>query len=326
MHFGLSEDQQELSAMIRSLLAKQSDSHAVRTAISSEAGYDTALWSLLCEQVGLAALAIPEEYDGAGATLFETAVVLEELGRTLTPSPLLATTIAVAAIRLLGTEDQKSDWLPRIATGEIATVVLDPAQVLDAAGADLVITIGDGLELVAAPAVSSVTMDQTLRLAPVEAAAAPEGAVRDIAAALATALQVGAMQRGLDMTVAYTKEREQFGRPIGSFQALKHRMADMLVLLETSRSASWAATAAAATHLENPTEATATTLTQRASVAQAWCSDALDQVASETVQMHGGVAITWEHDAHMVFKRAHALSQLFGPAHLHRARLSLEST
>ena len=232
MHFGLSEDQQELSAMIRSLLAKQSDSHAVRTAISSQAGYDTALWSLLCEQVGLAALAIPEEYDGAGATLFESAVVLEELGRTLTPSPLLATTIAVAAIRLLGTEDQRSDWLPRIATGEIATVVLDPAQVLDAAGADLVITIGDGLELVAAPAVSSVTMDQTLRLAPVEAAAAPEGAVRDIAAALATALQVGAMQRGLDMTVAYTKEREQFGRPIGSFQALKHRMADMLVLLD----------------------------------------------------------------------------------------------
>ncbi|WP_067433039.1 acyl-CoA dehydrogenase family protein [Nocardioides jensenii] len=323
MHFGLSEDQQDLHELIRGLLTRHADSQAVRAAIDSEPGYDVRLWSLLCEQVGAAALPVPEEYDGVGATLFESAVVLEELGRSLAPSPLLATTIACAAIRLLGTEEQKSAWLPRVAAGEIATVVLDPTLVLDAAGADLVLAVDDGLVEVPAPATSAVTVDQTLRLAAVRAPAAPAGPIRDVAAALATALAVGAMQRGLDMTMAYTKEREQFGRPIGSFQALKHRMADMLVLVETSRSASWAATAAAAAYLETPGDEAAATLAERAAVAQSWCSDALDKVAGETVQLHGGVAITWEHDAHLVFKRAHALSQLFGRAHEHRAALAL---
>lgn len=324
MHFGLSEDQSQLASMIRGLLVKQSDSQAVRAAIDSDPGYDVRLWAMLCEQVGVAALAVPEEYDGAGATLFETAVVLEELGRTLTPSPLLSSAIAAAAVRLHGSEEQRSELLPRIAAGEVAAVVIDPETVLDAVGADLVLCIdGEGLAVVEAPATGAVSVDQTLRLAAVEAPAAPDGPLRDIASALATALQVGAAQRALDMTVAYTKDREQFGRPIGSFQALKHRMADMLVLVETSRSASWAATAAAATHLEEPSDTSAATLAERAAVAQSWCSDALDTIASETVQLHGGIAITWEHDAQLVFKRAHALSQLFGQAHRHRARLAL---
>ena len=123
------------------------------------------------------------------------------------------------------------------------------------------------------------------------------------------------------MTVAYSKERVQFGRPIGSFQALKHRMADMLVLVEASRSASWGATAAAAAYVQEPTEQRAEILSRRAAVARSYCSDALDQVASETVQLHGGIAITWEHDAQLVFKRAHALSRLWAPAHVARARL-----
>ena len=114
------------------------------------------------------------------------------------------------------------------------------------------------------------------------------------------------------MTVAYSKERVQFGRPIGSFQALKHRMADMLVLVETSRSASWAASYAVAAGAQGRRRPA------RPASAKSCCSDALDQVAAETVQLHGGIAITWEHDAQLVFKRAHALSQLFGPPHLHR--------
>jgi alkylation response protein AidB-like acyl-CoA dehydrogenase len=123
------------------------------------------------------------------------------------------------------------------------------------------------------------------------------------------------------MTVAYSKEREQFGRPIGSFQALKHRMADMLVLVEASRSASWGATAAAATYVREGTDERAAVLARRAAVARSYCSDALDHVAAETVQLHGGIAITWEHDAHLVFKRAHALSHLWTPAHVARGRL-----
>ena len=108
----------------------------------------------------------------------------------------------------------------------------------------------------------------------------------------------------------------QFGRPIGSFQALKHRMADMLVLVEMSRSASWAASYAVG-------DRAPTTPSELAHVAKAYCSDALNQVAAETVQLHGGIAITWEHDAQLVFKRAHALSQLFGAPHAHRALIEL---
>jgi alkylation response protein AidB-like acyl-CoA dehydrogenase len=117
------------------------------------------------------------------------------------------------------------------------------------------------------------------------------------------------------MTVAYSKERVQFGRPIGSFQALKHRMADLLVLVEMSRSASWAVSYAVATGAPNAEHL--------AHVAKSYCSEALNRVAAETVQLHGGIAITWEHDAQLVFKRAHALSQLYGAPHTHRAALEL---
>jgi alkylation response protein AidB-like acyl-CoA dehydrogenase len=134
--------------------------------------------------------------------------------------------------------------------------------------------------------------------------------VHAVAAAAVTSLQVGVARRALDMTVSYSKEREQFGRPIGSFQALKHRMADLLVLVETARSAAMDAAFAVA---QGDTD-----LVRRTSVAKAWCSEALTQVAAETVQLHGGIAITWEHDAHLVLKRAHALSHLFGAPHLHR--------
>ncbi len=301
MHFARTEDQVELAAAVRGLLAKRSDSEAVRAAAASEAGYDAALWETLCEQVGVAALAVPEEYDGIGASLVETAVVLEELGEFLTPAPLLATALNTARLLLHGTEDERAELLPRLAAGEVmpftlGSVVLEPAE-------------------------RSGSMDQTLRVGAADPATETPADLRAISTALATALQVGGMQRGLDMTVQYSKERVQFGRVIGSFQALKHRMADMLVLVEASRSASWGATAMAAAYLEEPTEENAAKLTRIAAIAGSYCSDAFDKVASEMVQLHGGIAITWEHDAHLVFKRAHALSQLNGPAHRHRAGL-----
>ena len=115
--------------------------------------------------------------------------------------------------------------------------------------------------------------------------------------------------------MSYSKDRVQFGRAIGSFQALKHRMADMLVLLEMSRSASWAAAYAVASNAPDAA--------QLVHAAKSYVGEAVAQVAAETVQMHGGIAITWEHDAHLVFKRAHALGQLFGAPHVHRAALAL---
>ncbi len=328
MHFARTEEQDELATIVRSMLDRRSDSAAVRAALDSETGYDESLWQALCEQVGVSALAVPEEYDGFGASLVETATVLEELGRNLTPSPLLATAIATTAVLLHADPDHLTSLLPRIAGGEIATLALDDL-VLDAPAAALVLRLEDGhLELLDDPEIEPVgALDQTLRFGRVAGTGEPigdvatDGPLRDVAMALTSALQVGTAQRGLDMTVAYSKERVQFGRPIGSFQALKHRMADMLVLVEASRSASWGATAAAAAYLSRPTERSAEILRRRSAVARSYCSDALDHVAAETVQLHGGIAITWEHDAQLVLKRAHALSQLWEPAHLARSGL-----
>jgi alkylation response protein AidB-like acyl-CoA dehydrogenase len=300
MHLARSDEQDQLADTVRALLTKRADGAAVRAAVETPEGYDTALWHALCEQIGVAALAIPEEFDGVGASLRETAVVLEELGVSLAPSPLLASTLATSQLLLHGSEEEKADLLPRLAAGEVVPF-----------------TWGD---VVLEPAEGGTAMDQTMRIAPAQAPAEPPTDVRDIGVALVSALQVGAMQRGLDMTVAYSKERVQFGRPIGSFQALKHRMADMLVELEASRSASWAATAAAAAYLEHPDDDRAAGLHRLAAVAGACCSESLAHIASETVQLHGGIAITWEHDAQLVFKRAHALNQLVGPAHRLRAQ------
>ena len=317
MEFALSEEQQELAATVRSLLAKRADPRVER--------YDEALWRTLCEQIGVAALAVPEEYDGFGASLFEACVVLEELGRTLVPSPLLSSVVTAEALLAGADGDAKRRLLPRIAAGETAAFVDGDGPVLDGDHASIVLAAtDDGLFEVADAETAWVpTMDQTIRLATVTGGTTtrigdgPQALERArlVGAVGCAALAAGCSARALEMTVAYSQEREQFGRPIGSFQALKHRMADMLVLAEMSRSASWAASYAVANHAENAEEL--------AHVAKSYCCEALSAIAGETVQLHGGIAITWEHDAQLVFKRAHALGQLFGPPREHRALVTL---
>ncbi len=356
MFFGLTEEQSELAATVRSLLARHSGSGAVRAAVATPKGYDESLWRRLCEQVGVAALALPEEYGGAGFSLFETHLVLEEMGADLTPSPLLGSgVLAAAAVLRSGNVEVCRELLPGIADGTSVAALAWGAgwptapsagwPAVSADGTRLTGTVDLVLEgdtadvlLVAARRGDTVSLfqvdpvqpgvrrtptpavDQTIRFASVDldrAGARPVAdgveawlpAIRDVACVAVTALQVGAMQRCLDLTVAYSKRRVQFGRPIGSFQALKHRMADMLVDVETSRSVSWAAAWSASVHAPD--------LAEKAALAKAWCSEALARVAEETVQLHGGIAITWEHDAHLYLKRAHALGQLFGPAREH---------
>lgn len=322
MEFALSEEQAELAATVRSLLAKRADPRVEQ--------YDAELWQTLCEQIGVAALAIPEEYDGFGATLVESCMVLEELGRTLAPTPLLASVVTAEALLAGADEEAKARLLPRIAAGEVAAFADGAdAVVIDGDLATvLVVATGDGLfevDPATAERTWTPTMDQTLRLARVVTDVSTATRIGDpapareraalVGAAAVAALQVGTAARGLEMTVAYSKERVQFGRPIGSFQALKHRMADQLVLVEMARSASWAASYAVAVGASNAEQLT--------HVAKAYCGDALAHVAGETVQLHGGIAITWEHDAHLVLKRAHALGQLFGAAHEHRWQVTL---
>lgn len=360
MFFGLTDEQAELAATVRTLLAKHSDPAAVRAAASTPKGYDERLWSVLCTQVGAAGLALPEEYGGAGFSLFETHIVLEGLGAALTPSPLLGSAVlAAGALLRSGQASTCAEVLPGIAAGSTVaalawgagwpvtaeawtgvtadgdTLTGTAGLVLDGDTAEVLLVLArsdDGVSLFRVdPEQSGVrrtatpAMDQTLRLATValdgveaerlaDGVEAWLGGIRDVAAVAVTGLQVGALQRCLDLTVAYSKERVQFGRPIGSFQALKHRMADMLVDVETSRTVSWAAAWSAARHAPD--------LAEKAALAKAWCSESLTRVAEETVQLHGGIAITWEHDAHLYLKRAHALSQLFGQPHEHARRLA----
>ena len=296
MDFAFSEEQQELAATVRSLLAKRGDSAAVHAAMASKTGYDADLWQLLCEQIGVAALAIPEDYDGAGFTLLESMIVLEEVGRSLAPSPLLSSIVAAEAVLAGGTDEAKRQLLPRIAAGELAAFVVpgEPSLFADQATV-LVAATDDGLvELTEGAATWTPSMDQTIRLGtagasggtPIGDADVARARVDLVGAVGVAALSAGLAARALEMTVAYAKERVQFGRPIGSFQALKHRMADLLVLVEMSRSASWAASYALSTDAPNAE--------QLAHIAKSYCSDALNKIAAETVQLHGGIAITWD--------------------------------
>ncbi|MDN5757542.1 MAG: acyl-CoA/acyl-ACP dehydrogenase [Tomitella sp.] len=343
----LTDEQRSLARTVRDVVAKRADSAAVRSAIETDAGYDEALWSLLCDQVGVAALAVPEEYDGVGASYLESHLVLEELARGLVPSPMLGSAvICVQALLASGSDEACERLLPGLAAGTITAALCwsgfeghwgtedlevgaeesgdtwsltgDTYYVLGGDRADvlLVAATADG-----APALFEVSadaagldraptaaMDPTRPLARVQFSSTPAtllasgSEVLDRVLAVAeialSAEQVGAAARLLELTVEYTRQRKQFGRAIGSFQALKHRMADLYVLVETSRSMSYAAAASL-----SPVDA---------ATAKVYCSEAFQTVAGEAIQLHGGIAITWEHDAHLYFKRAHGSAQLFG--------------
>jgi alkylation response protein AidB-like acyl-CoA dehydrogenase len=314
MRFALTEEQSDLVATVHTLIAKRAASMDLRAAISTPEGYDTTLWQTLSEQIGVTALAVPEAYGGVGCSYIEAHLVLEELGATLTPSPFVGTLLATQVLTAADTP-QAGELLERIAGGATAAVVVPGSDlVIDGAGAEILLVLhGDQVHAVDPSAVTvtpAPALDPTWKFATVtveEATGDPVGTVdpayvTTVGATMMTALQAGAAREALERTVAYLKERHQFGRPLGSFQALKHRCADLLVQVETARTMSWAA----AWELTQPTPDV-----RLVRAAKIWCSDAFSQVAAEMIQLHGGVAITWEHDAHLYFKRAHATAQLF---------------
>jgi alkylation response protein AidB-like acyl-CoA dehydrogenase len=236
----MSEERELLRDTVAALVDKHAPPAAVREAMASERGYDEALWKLLCEQVGAAALVVPEELGGAGGELGDAAVVLEELGKGLVPTPLLGTTLAELA--LLAADEPDADTLEKLAEGvSIGAVVFDAQYVINGDVADVVIGVQDGTltRWTNVVAHQATTMDPTRRLARVEpgdtTAMGADPGLADAAAILMAAEQIGAASRCLDLTVAYTKDRVQFGRPIGSFQALKHRMADLYVKVQAAR-------------------------------------------------------------------------------------------
>src|SRR6201996_8014599 len=311
----MSDERELLRETVAALVAKHASSAAVREAMESERGYDESLWRVLCEQVGAAALVVPDEYGGAGGDLGDAAVVLEELGKALVPSPLLGTTLSELA--LLAADDPDSEALGALAEGaSIGALVLDPGYVVNGDIADIVVATSDGkLDRWTAFSTEPLpAMDPTRRLARVAPqSTAPVGVdpgIADVAAILLAAEQIGGATRCLELTVEYTKERVQFGRAIGSFQALKHRMADLYVAVQAAR-------AVVNDALDAPSATSA-------ALARVAATEAFSTVAAEGIQLHGGIAITWEHDMQLYFKRAHGSSQLLGPASEHLRRLESE--
>jgi alkylation response protein AidB-like acyl-CoA dehydrogenase len=352
--FEVTEEQEEFRRELRRFFQQKSTSTEVRRLMTSDEGYDAAVWKQMAEQLGLQGLLIPERLGGSEMTFVELAIAFEEMGSVLFCAPFFST-VALAANALLASGGAVADQhLPGIAAGTtIATVALRDAvhpviarasgdgyllegskqYVVDGHLADLILVAADlegetvlfaldgdtaGLTRTLQP-----TLDRTRKLAflsfdsaqamrvtaPGEGARVLDETVRLATVALA-AEQVGGAQACLDMAVAYAKDRIQFGRTIGSFQAVKHLCADTLLEVESARSAaSYAAWAAAEGSADRATVA---------EIANAAASEAFLLAATNNLQIHGGIGFTWEVDCHLYLRRAKSSETFFGTPAEHR--------
>jgi alkylation response protein AidB-like acyl-CoA dehydrogenase len=369
MNFGFTEEQELLRQEVRKFLDAHAPLDEVRKLAETPEGFSRELWKQIGE-LGWIGLTIPEAYGGAGLGWVDLTVVLEEMGRTLFPSPYLATTLAAAAIAEAGSEVQRKRWLPALADGsKIATLAIAEAgdraapdgiqltstpaadsfalsgekiQVLDGAAADLLVVAfrsGRGasdLSLAVlerdVPGVAvenTPCIDATKRVARVRldsarvaradvlsgAPAWPALArTLDRAAAAATAEMVGAAEAALYLTVGYSRQREQFGSPIGRFQGVKHPLAEIYVDVESFKSllyyAAWCLDTGNA---DAP---------RFVSLAKAYASEAFARIGIDAVGLHGGIGYTWEYDAQLYLKRSKWSRPLFGDADFHYDRVA----
>ena len=361
MYFDLTDEQQAIKSTARDFLAARYRSERIRELAQSEHGFEQSDWEEMAE-LGWPGLALPEEWGGQGLGIVELAVLFEEMGYALAPSPLLSTTVAGLALAERGTDEQRQRWLRPLAAGEArgavalfdagtpATiggfemeakadgdgVVLDGEKVLaiDAGSADfLLVATSDGRRHLVERDAEGVTVtaepsiDPTRRLCSVRfdgvrigPGATLSGGQADYlpvlwrACVAVAAESTGIAQRTMEMAVEYAKDRKQFGRPIGSYQAVSHRCAQMLLETENSRSvvfgAAWAA------------DAEPESLPLAASMAKAYASDTGWRVPDASIQVHGGVGFTWEHDLHFFLKRGKANAATFGDAKWHRDRVA----
>jgi alkylation response protein AidB-like acyl-CoA dehydrogenase len=288
---------------------------AVRKA--AEGGeYDRPLWD---ELVGLGwpGIAVAEEHGDQGLGAVALAVLLEELGYACAATPLLSTAVAAAVIQTAGTADQQARWLPGLASGELTAGIGTPELAADAAGSAVaVLIVGDEVQLVEAPETESLeAIDPTRRFARVRGSGETlqAGAAERIRSAISAEV-VGVCQRALDMTLEYVKDRKQFGVAVGSFQAVAHRCAQMLLSTESARGAAYYAAWAA--------DADPARLPEAAALASAAAADGGREVTASAIQAHGGIGFTWEADVHWLYKRAQLDAALIGGASRHRATLA----
>ncbi|MFE3317948.1 acyl-CoA dehydrogenase family protein [Nocardia sp. NPDC059195] len=342
----------DLRNVVRTVLAAHCDPVAVTALYDGDRSLVESLWKNIAVDLGLAGLLVPEDRGGAGASAREAAVVLEELGRFAAPVPFL-TSAVVATTVLLDTDGPLLGQvaagertaalvtpLSMSAHGAFPTVSLGPdgltgriTSVAGALEADVLLVPVSVADVIAVYAVSAehaditpvISLDMTRQLADITFdAVAGEQIVSDGESSVRRALEAGTAllaseQYGvarwcLDETVAYLKERRQFGRVVGGFQAIKHRLADLYTAVESANAAARYAAAALAAD-------DADTLVA-ASVAQAFCGDLAVLAGEEAVQLHGGMGMTWEHPAHLYLKRAKADQIAFGTGGVHRSRLA----
>jgi alkylation response protein AidB-like acyl-CoA dehydrogenase len=361
VEFVFTDEQTQLRAAVREFAAEYFGEQSARTLMESEPRFDPKVWQRLGAELGVLGLSVPEADGGAGGTLVDQAIAVEELGAALATGPVFGTVLlAIPALVAASSSAPRDELLGALVEGTRTAAfavpdragAFDPAlititgtdtlsgtveRVADADAADelLVAATGPGgiaLYVVDAtgPGVERsglVTLDLTrpqanitLTNARARLIAGPDEAERvithalQVASALLAAEQVGAAQHLLDLSVEYAKSRLQFGRPIGSFQAVKHRLADCLVDLEHARSAAYHAVWALTDTSDDPALA--------ASIAQATASAAFVKVATDTIQVHGGIGFTWEHQAHLYFKRATTDAALLGSAEAHQSRVA----
>ncbi|HSV39396.1 MAG TPA: acyl-CoA dehydrogenase family protein [Nocardioidaceae bacterium] len=341
-------EHEDLRKVMRDILQTHASHEQVRSSVETPQGYSADLWTLLNEEMSVSSLAVPEDRGGLGFGVSELAVVLEEGGRALLPEPLLLSGVLGArAVLAAPAGNVPADLVSGVLAGTLVTSVTLGAttltvedgtvsgrvdRVLYGATADLLVVPAETcLYLVdlrhAAVRTPLEVLDLTRRQARLELDSAPAyliagpgdlEAVRGELGALSAiglaAEHVGMIDVMLELTRKYAGQRHQFGRPLSSFQVIKHRLADLLIDLERARSA---ARYAAAVFDQDPAAAALP-----AAVAGAICTDAVIKAAAETVQLHGGVGFTWEHAAHFYVRRALGDEAVFGPSRTHRARIA----
>ncbi|MBZ9648270.1 acyl-CoA/acyl-ACP dehydrogenase [Sphingobium sp. 3R8] len=344
MEFAFTDEQQMIAETARAFFTEHATSARTRQAMAGD-GIDRALWRAFCQELGLSGIGLPESAGGAGLGMVELAIVAEAAGAQVAALPMLGSLVqAGQAIAAGGSDAQRTTWLPALLSGDqiaghLADGTLNAAGdrltggsrfVTHGASADLfLVTDGQRAWIVRADApgvavTAQTSMDQTRPMAHIVLTDAPGEPLPDPAAALIAAHRaaciaiaaeaLGGAQACLDRTVAYAQERVQFGRQIGSFQAYKHRLADMMIEIEQARSAVyWAACAV---------DEGADDARLAIHAAKSFAADTYFRCAGDMIQLHGGIGFTWEHDAHLFFKRARSLQTMLGNGNGHREKIA----
>ena len=345
MDFAFTQEQQMIAETVTSFFAENATSERTRKVMAAD-GFDRELWSAFASELGLGGVNLPEECGGAGLGMVEFAIVAEAAGAMVAAIPLLGLAMASQAICAGGSAQQKGEWLAALAAGaRVAACAPDAdiradaggltgvARLVPHAGVADMFVLGNAeagwivrADAAGVSVAAHTTMDQTRPLATITLAGAQGDPLPDWPAAVAAARAAGCLclaaealggaQATLQRTVAYARDRVQFGRPIGSFQAYKHRLADMMIEIEQARSAVYWAACSLDEHAADQDLAL--------HGAKAFCADTFFRCAGDMIQLHGGIGFTWEHDAHLFFKRARSIQTLLQSGDWHRERIAAQ--